>query len=82
MKIHVSRRDGRTVVRADLRGRLTKEDGMWVSTCERLGVMTCGKTKAEALENTKEAIVMFFGSCIKHVTLDKALTELGWNKAA
>lgn len=71
--------DGRTEVAAFLKGYLTQQAGMWVSECPPLDLATCGRTKAEALVNTKDAIEAFFESCIARGTLRAALKNLGWN---
>ena len=63
-----------------LEGRLFREGRQWISHCPALDVATCGDTREEALNNTAEAVVLFFESCIEHGTLEKALKELGWEK--
>jgi len=71
---------GRVSITAYLSGKLFKEGRKWVSYCPSLDLATCGATKAEAMENTKEAIQLFFESCLERGTLKDALKELKWKK--
>jgi predicted RNase H-like HicB family nuclease len=73
--------EGTVEISASISGDLFKQEGMWISNCPALDLATCGKTKKEALENTKEAVRIFFETCIQHRTLEKALDELHWQKA-
>lgn len=41
---------------AKMTGEIYKEDKKWISYCEPLDIYTCGHTKKEAIENTKEGL--------------------------
>lgn len=74
--------DGSVEIIASLSGELGKEGKQWISWCPALDLYTCGASRGEALENTKEAIRIFFETCIRHRTLETALLkELGWTKS-
>ena len=61
-----------------LTGQIFQEGDNWISYCKGLDLSTCGRTPEEALKNTKDAITLFFKSCISRGVLEPALTELGW----
>lgn len=44
-----------------------REDDQFVALCEELDISSCGRTEAEAIENVKEALVLYLN----------ALEELG-----
>ena len=71
---------GRIEIKARVSGVLFKEDNMWISYCPDLELSTCGKTRKQALERTKEAVELFFDSCLKRGTLEQALQELNWER--
>lgn len=77
IQIHGNARDGYTL-EAMLSGFLFEEGGKWVSYCKMLDLSSCGNTANEALENIREAIRLFFQSCVERNTLHQALMELGW----
>ena len=80
-RVEITRtKPGHLEIKSIISGELHKEDRMWVSVCPPLDLVTCGPTNKEALDNTQEAIAIFFKSCIERGTLEKALLELGWKK--
>ena len=59
-----------------------RRDGRdWLVWCLPIDVMTQGRTKKQALASLKEAVELWFESCIKRGVLDKALQEAGFSKA-
>lgn len=52
----------------------------WVVWCPGIDVMTQARTKKKALESIREAVELWFESCIERGVLDKALNEAGFNK--
>jgi len=63
---------------AVLSGFLFEEGNKWVAYCQVLDLSSCGETSDEALKNIREAIRLFFDSCIARNTLHQVLIELGW----
>lgn len=56
-----------------------RRDGrQWVVWCPAIDVMTQARTKKEALEALREAVELWFESCIERGVLDAALDEVGW----
>ena len=56
-----------------------RRDGrQWVVWCPAIDVMTQARTKKEALEALREAVELWFESCIERGVLDTALKEVGW----
>lgn len=59
----------------------TRQQGdVWLAWCLPLDVMTQAKTKQRALESLKEAVQVWFESCISRNVLEKALLETGFHK--
>ena len=52
----------------------------WVVWCPGIDVMTQARTKKKALESVREAVELWFESCIERGVLDKALQEVGFRK--
>lgn len=50
----------------------------WIAVCLPLVVMTQAETKEKALKSLKEAVELWFESCIERGVLDEALTEAGF----
>ena len=50
---------------------------MW---CPGIDVMTQDRTRKGALESLREAVALWFESCIERGVLNGALKELGYNK--
>jgi len=59
----------------------TRQEGdVWLAWCPPLDVTTQAKTKQGALESLKEAVGLWFESCIARNVLDQALLEAGFRK--
>ena len=79
--LNVKYADGEIVaVFANLSGFLFKEDGndAWISYCRELDLSTCGETEEDSMKNMREAIDLFFQTCVDMGTLASALHQLGW----
>jgi predicted RNase H-like HicB family nuclease len=60
---------------------VTRQEGsVWLAWCLPLDVMTQAKTKHGALESLKDAVELWFESCIARNVLDQALLEAGFCK--
>ncbi len=60
-----------------------EQDGnAYVSSCPPLDVFSQGDTEEEAMENLGEAVNMFLESCIRRQTLEKVLSERGFEMVA
>jgi predicted RNase H-like HicB family nuclease len=67
-------------IEASLSGALLldRRTNQWVAHCIQLDISSCGDTREGAMEAIKEAIELFFDSCVQQNTLMEALAELGW----
>lgn len=61
-----------------LEAAFKREGGSWLAWCLPLDVMTQAETKKAAFESLKEAVGLWFESCIERGVLDEALTEAGF----
>lgn len=61
--------------------KLKKRKNWYVASCPVLDVVTQGETKAKAKSNLKEALVLFFETCIEQGTLDTVLKNCGFKMA-
>ena len=52
----------------------------WLVWCPAIDVMTQARTKKQALESLREAVELWFESCIERGVLDAALREVGFTK--
>lgn len=57
---------------------LSHQGQEWIALCLPLDVMTQAETKEKALESLREAVELWFESCIERGVLDEALTEAGF----
>ena len=58
-----------------------RRDGrQWLVWCPAIDVMTQASTKKRALESLREAVELWFESCIDRGVLDAALKELGFTE--
>ena len=58
-----------------------RRDGLeWLVWCPAIDVMTQARTKKRALEALREAVELWFESCIERGVLDAALKEVGFTK--
>ncbi len=51
----------------------------YIASCAALDVHSQGGNKRECVENIKEALALFLMSCFQRGTLDKVLTDCGFN---
>lgn len=57
----------------DLKYTIIKKEKWFLAHCPCVDVMTQGKTRKEAIKNIKEAVGMFFQSCIERSVLGDVL---------
>ena len=57
-----------------------QEENVWLAWCLPLDVMTQAETKQAALDSLKEAVELWFESCIARNVLDQALLEAGFQR--
>ncbi len=58
-----------------------RRDGReWFAWCPAVDVMTQARTMKQARESLREAVELWFESCIERDALGKALQELGFNE--
>ena len=72
----------RTGYKVRLRAWFRRDGQQWIVWCPALDVMTQSRTRQGALESLREAVELWFESCIEREVLDGALKELGLAKAA
>ena len=65
-----------------LRARFRRDGQQSIVWCPALDVMTQSRTRKRALESLREAVELWFESCIEREVPDGALKELGFAKAA
>lgn len=58
--------------------RFRPEGERWLAECPDLGIITQGPSFLEAQDNLREAILLFFESCIRRGTLERVLFEAGF----
>lgn len=59
----------------------TRRDGeAWLAWCLPIDVMTQADTKKDAISSLKQAVELWFESCIDRDVLDQALIEAGFKK--
>ncbi len=57
-----------------------RDERQWLVWCPAIDVMTQAGTKKRALESLREAVELWFESCIDRGVLDAALKEVGFTK--
>jgi predicted RNase H-like HicB family nuclease len=58
-----------------------RQDGdSWLAWCPPLDVMTQAETRKTAFESLKEAVELWFESCVERGVLDEALIEVGFHR--
>lgn len=72
----------RTGYKVRLRAWFRRDGQQWIVWCPALDVMTQSRTRKGALESLREAVELWFESCIEREVLDGALKELGFAKDA
>ena len=59
----------------------TRQEGnVWLAWCLPLDVMSQAETKQRALASLKQAVELWFESCIARNVLEQALLEAGFHK--
>jgi len=76
--LNVETRNRRTKVTAKLTGFVFPEGDLWTAYCRELDLASCADTHDEAAAALKEAVELFFETCIEAGTLDRVLRGLGW----
>ena len=61
-----------------LEAAFRQEGECWLAWCLPLDVMTQAETKEAAFESLKEAVALWFESCVERGVLDEALNEVGF----
>jgi predicted RNase H-like HicB family nuclease len=61
-----------------LEAAFRQEGDSWLAWCPPLDVMTQAESKKAALESLKEAVELWFESCIERGVLEEALAEVGF----
>ena len=51
----------------------------WIGSCPSLNVSTQGESFEQAKENLKEALILFFESCLSRGTLEEVLRRAGYS---
>ena len=59
-----------------------REGRDWLVWCPSIDVMTQARTKKKAFESLREAVQLWFESCIQRGVLDMALRETGFEKVS
>lgn len=60
--------------------QIRREDREWVAWCPAIDVATQARSKKQAPDGLKEAVELWFESCISRGVLDQALQESGFRK--
>lgn len=79
-KLRITKRHDKINVAGEI-GILTfldSDTNSWVAFCKELDVSSSGNTEDRAISNCRQAIDLFFSSCLARGTLEQALKELGW----
>lgn len=63
-----------------LETRMQRDGREWVVWCPGIDVATQARTKKQAFESLREAVQLWFESCIERGVLAEALTEVGFEK--
>lgn len=60
--------------------KITKKKKWYVAACLILDVVSQGETEAKAKSNLREALFVFFVSCIERGTIHQVLNECGFER--
>lgn len=71
-----------TGYRVKLSLQTRRDSADWVVWCPVIDVATQARTKKQALENLREAVELWFESCVSRGVLDQALQESGFRKVS
>ena len=66
-------------LRVKLEACTRQKGAVWLAWCAPLDVMTQAETEQRAMESLREAVELWFESCISRNALDEALVEAGFN---
>ncbi|MFN7921499.1 MAG: hypothetical protein U0Q16_15460 [Bryobacteraceae bacterium] len=58
------------------------DGGQWIACCQALDVATQADTRTAAVDGLREAVELWFESCISRGTLDSALRESGFQSTS
>ena len=61
---------------------LRRDGREWLAWCPSIDVTTQARTKKKVLESLREAVQLWFESCIERNVLDAALREAGFEKVS
>ncbi len=61
---------------------LRRDGREWLAWCPGIDVMTQAGTKKKVLESLREAVQLWFESCIERNVLDAALKEVGFEEVS
>jgi len=64
-----------------LKGVVRREGKRWIAGCPSLNVYSQGRTREDARRCIKEAVELWFESCLERGTLGAALQEVGFRPA-
>ena len=65
-----------------LEAAVRKEGSDWLAWCPSLDVMSQAESQEDAFSALKEAVELWFESCIDRGVLEEALAEAGFHRAA
>ena len=66
--------------RIRLEGSVSQHQDRWVGECPAIQVVTQGSTEEATVQALRDAVALWFESCIARGTLDSALEECGFKK--
>jgi predicted RNase H-like HicB family nuclease len=67
-------------LRVKLQACTRQKGAVWLAWCPPIDVMTQAETERQAMESLREAVELWFESCISRNVLDEALVEAGFNR--
>jgi predicted RNase H-like HicB family nuclease len=67
-------------LRVKLQARTRQKGAVWLAWCPPLDVMTQAETEQRAIDSLRDAVELWFESCISRNVLDEALVEAGFNR--
>ena len=65
-----------------LKAWLRRDGSAWIAWCRSIDVLSQAATKQGALEAVREAVELWFESCVERGVLTEALREVGFVKAS
>jgi predicted RNase H-like HicB family nuclease len=67
-------------LRVKLQACTRQKGAVWLAWCPALDVMTQAETEQRAIDSLREAVELWFESCISRNVLDDALVEAGFSR--